>query len=113
MFIAIKKPIVSQNVRDKWHWAKRSAERIEWEKEIWAALNGQVKKHKAKGKRRLKITSIRPRMLDFLNLCGGSKGLVDAIVNLGLLIDDSPNYVDVEIKQIDGPTGTIIELEEI
>ena len=51
--------------------------------------------------RRVVITSYRARLiLDKGNLVGGAKGLIDAIVNVGLLFDDSDKWAQIEYQQI-------------
>lgn len=112
--ISLSKEIKSRNFWDKQHWSKRSRESKDWEKQIWAALNGAVKKHRAKGRTHIKITSLRKRLLDHANLSGGFKGGMDALKRLGLIVDDSPKWIDeiYEQKVQASGTGTIIEIEE-
>jgi hypothetical protein len=45
------------------------------------------------------VTRYGPRELDFDNLVGGCKPLVDALFRAGLIWDDSPRYVHIEYEQ--------------
>jgi hypothetical protein len=52
---------------------------------------------RAKGKRRLtlvRLMGFRGKRYDEANLMGGSKPLVDSLVRAGLLIDDSPKWLE-------------------
>lgn len=115
MTITILKEIQSQNKRDKWHWSKRSKEKDEWYWEIKSVLKGSLSRLKyfSDDKKKVIITSMRKRLLDVPNLWGGSKGLIDSLVDLGLIKDDSPAFAEFEFRQCVGkPMGTIIEIEE-
>ena len=55
---------------------------------------------KEKEKYIIMIISYRKRLLDKDNLYGGScKQLIDAMVDEGLIHDDSPSYVDLKVEQ--------------
>lgn len=114
MKLHIDKTILSRNNLDKMHWSKKSAYSKEWEQLIWAATN--CRPPSASRKMRVKITASRIRLLDMDNLIGGCKGLLDAIKRLGMIVDDRPEYVEVEYQQIKARpmnAQTIIELEEM
>jgi hypothetical protein len=49
--------------------------------------------------RRVTITRHGVKLLDYDNLVGGCKPLVDALNRAGLLWDDSPRYCDVTYRQ--------------
>jgi hypothetical protein len=112
IYIAVSKPILSRNQIDKMHWAKKSRESKEWEREIFAALNGKVSK--AKGLRTVNVTSLRARELEDDNLIGGFKGGRDAIKRLGLIIDDNSKWCRFKYSQKvqKAGFGTIIEISE-
>jgi len=66
------------------------------------------------------ITSYRRQAItDHANLVGGCKGLVDALVNTGILIDDQDGMVDIKYNQAPsrlspigkGKDATVIEWE--
>ena len=52
-----------------------------------------------KKKRRLKITRFSTRLLDYGNLVGGCKPLLDAMKLSGLIADDSPKWIEDEYFQ--------------
>lgn len=68
-----------------------------WERDLEAAECGQDDKTlgKGSGKRlRLEVVRISPQKLDRTNLAGGSvKGIEDALVRLGYLVDDSERWL--------------------
>jgi len=113
MLIAINRAIDSQNVTDRSHWSVKERIKKEWTKLIWVTLNGKCQQ--ATGKKIVKITSIRSRLLDMGNLIGGAKYLIDAIRDLGLIVDDNTKWVEIEYKQKQQKLGksTIIEIEDL
>ncbi len=114
MIIRIEKTIKSQNHFVGKHWSVKNKDSKEWEELIWAELNGKIPW--AKKKMAVKIRSVRKKLIDISNLWGGIKGLLDAIVRLGLIIDDSPQYLDLEVMQVKAcgqePGKTVVEIME-
>lgn len=58
----------------------------------------------------------RQRAFDHANLVGGAKPLVDAMVRVGLLVDDSPEWFEGYYRQARDPDGrgwTVIVIEEV
>lgn len=89
--IPIKCP--SQNVRERRHWTKNDTEKQAW----WFATGSERNKlgiPKATGKRRLTIEAHGPRTMDEANILGGTKGIVDNLVQMGLLRDDTPSCLE-------------------
>ena len=108
----LKNPIQSLNHFQGHHWTKKDNETKKWEKAIWAKCQGRP--FKAKGKMKVRITSLRTRLLDHDNLIGGAKSLVDAMKRLEMIVDDSPEFVEVEYAQQKvgaNQSQTVIELE--
>lgn len=69
--------------------------------------------HPAAGKRKVTIVSYRKRLLDYGNLVGGAKPILDALKKLGWIVDDSPAWVIEEYKQFAvGQEFTEIFIEE-
>ena len=86
-------------------------------KQLAVAINNsglQVTQMTAPGKRAVKITSYRKGVLDKDNLVGGMKVLIDAIKDIGLLWDDSPEHMVLIPRQHkDKKTRTEIYIEEM
>jgi hypothetical protein len=61
-----------------------------------------------------RVYSGRERERDYVNLVGGCKAVVDALVLEGLLVDDAPKFVTDEYKQVRGDRSeTWFELEDL
>ena len=87
----------SQNVYDRWHWARQRRQ-----VEFWAGLiRCQLKAPAACDEFRTVLLQCyrRQRCRDKANLEGGAKGLVDGIVRAGLLKDDSSDWCDIAYRQ--------------
>lgn len=107
-------PSLNQLIRS--HWSKRRALRIHYAWTIQAALieSGQDISNFKNQKQLIKITSYRKIKLDEDNLIGGAKPLIDALKDVNLIKDDSPDYVKIEYYQIiDKTPKTIIEITNL
>jgi len=92
--ITIPRACPSQN-RHQWaHWAIIRKEKMEWFNLIRAA-EGFTNIPKATGKRKLTLERFGWKILDEMNLIGGAKGIVDNLVQLGLLVDDKPSDLEL------------------
>ena len=119
--VIIGKVTPSQNVRDRRHFGARKRDRAEWAAELLYAMRKQnltPADCKATGRRRLTIERYENGQgLDYGNLVGGMKDLIDEIVRHGLLIDDSPKYCEEVAKQWKPASGArkhlIITLEDL
>ena len=77
------------------HWWKLRNKTKQYTKELKNyGLILKVGKLEIKKKRRLKITRYSTRLLDYGNLVGGCKPLLDAIKLSGLIVDDSPKWIE-------------------
>ena len=92
--------VESRNKLDRQHWAvKRKS------KQIWALfVRNQMKLNKIKKaetgeKFKLTIISYRKKLLDYDNLVGGVKGLLDACIDEELIWEDSPKYLNLKVEQ--------------
>tara|TARA_R110000744_G_scaffold276344_1_gene389071 strand:+ start:5413 stop:5775 length:363 start_codon:yes stop_codon:yes gene_type:complete len=101
--------IKSRNVLDKMHWASKRLIR----KEYALLIRNQMRLNPIYGeaeegrKYTLEIVSYRKRLLDYDNLVGGCKQLLDAMVHENFIWDDAPKYIDLRVKQVlnsDRPT---------
>ena len=86
MIFALLYNLPSQNTRDAQHWATRHKETKRVQNLVTYSAH---RLPRASGPRCLHVMSYRKqRITDHANLAGGAKGLVDAIVRAGLLVDD-------------------------
>lgn len=87
----------SLNETMRWHWARARKEAKAWLLAIWAHVGPN---ELAEGKRRkLTIERHGKRLLDHDNLVGGMKIAIDSVKKLGLIHDDSPTWLDLEVRQ--------------
>lgn len=97
------------------HWSRGHRDKKLWLQHLFAACSGNYPQ--ANGRRmRVTITSYRPRKLDSDNMNGGCKKLLDAMKTLGMIVDDSPKWIEAEFRQekIAGQFSHVkIELEPI
>ena len=113
--IPIKCP--SQNVRERKHWTANHDEKNDW----WFATGSERNRldiPKATGKRRLTIEAHGPRIMDEANILGGTKGVVDNLVQMGLLRDDTPACLEhgtpIQIKTKKGEKPfTVLILRDV
>ena len=111
--------IPSQNQTNAWHWSKRHRHTKRCGYLLVKAGANAVPK--ATGKRSCHILAFRTqRCRDISNLIGGAKGAVDALVRLGLLVDDDDAHVDMSYDQstlshspTTGQVCTVITLADI
>tara|TARA_Y100001963_G_scaffold159563_1_gene263782 strand:- start:2581 stop:2946 length:366 start_codon:yes stop_codon:yes gene_type:complete len=93
--------IKSRNVLDKLHWAAKSRLRDEYIALIKSEMvRKKIPKAKESSYYTLEIVSWRKRLLDYDNLVGGCKQLIDAMKHAGFIYDDSPQYIKLMIKQV-------------
>jgi hypothetical protein len=92
------------------HWSAKAKEKLIWGQEIQAAGG----KEQAKGRMRVTITLYNARQYDRDNAWGACKPILDAMKQLGLIIDDRASYCELEVKQEKSSRKdkhTVIELE--
>ena len=111
--ITLPNKIESRNVLDRKHWAvKRRC------KQIWAVfVRNQMKLRKIREaevgeKFKLTIVSYRKKLLDYDNLVGGCKQLLDACSEEKLIWDDAPKYLDLKVEQHIGKKYETIIIRE-
>jgi Holliday junction resolvase RusA-like endonuclease len=94
--------VKSRNVLDREHWAVKRKDKQEY----CLLIRNQMRINKidfAKAcKYKLTIISVRKRKLDYDNLVGGCKHLIDALIDERFIHDDSPEYIDLNISQVIG-----------
>ena len=91
--------VQSRNVLDRPHWAARRRLKQEYA----LLIRNQIKRKKItkaeQKKYKLLILSYRKRKLDYDNLVGGCKQLIDALIQEGFIFDDSTDYIDLKVEQ--------------
>lgn len=93
-------PTPSQNEYGQWHWAQRHKWTRGVEMLIGAVLRRSGWKEPAEPVRKVvEVVRYSAGTLDTDNLAGGCKGLMDALVRLGLLHDDSPRWCVCTYRQ--------------
>ena len=101
----------SLNVTLRKHWAWGAHEKRSWE--AWLYTLKSQDPGGDRQYRRIIIVRVGTRDLDPDNLAGGCKSLLDAIRDVGLILDDDAKSVSVEYRQRrprDGEeTGTELE----
>ena len=93
----------SQNVYNEWHWAKRH----KWTKQVEMLIGAMLRrsgwtKPAEPALMSVEIVRYSSGTLDEGNLVGGAKGLIDALVRLGVLYDDSPRWCRIAYRQARG-----------
>ena len=106
--IDIDHRVYSRNMIDKMHWAKKQMLKGQYR----ILIRNQMRLHKIKPteeKCEIKINCYVKRLMDYDNVVGGLKGLIDSLTQENFIHDDSPKWLDiVEIKQIKAPDFKII-----
>lgn len=100
--LVVQRALPSQNERDKWHWSRRHRDSQIWEILFRATtFRPPVRPTSLVW---VRITSLRAQLMhDDANLRGGAKGMVDALVRLGFLRDDSDEFARIRYRQIQAP----------
>jgi hypothetical protein len=96
-------PTPSQNSLSGYSWRRRTIWRKKFESELLGECLRQRLKRPVTTKRKVTITRHSAGTLDKGNLIGGCKPLLDALVRLGLLVDDSPEWLDDHYRQVKCP----------
>lgn len=84
------------------HWTVKAKWKKAWEEEVWSA----VQEHKKElGKIPYKFAAItiylyQTRLMDYDGAYSSVKPILDGLRYAGVIIDDSPKYVDLLVKQI-------------
>ena len=105
--------ILSRNVLDRQHWAVKRKEKQHW----CLLVRNQMRLNKVrfteeKEKHSIEIISYRSRKLDYDNLVGGCKQLLDACSEEKLIWDDAPKYLDLKVEQHIGKKYETIIIRE-
>jgi len=95
------------------HWGTRARENKRLRNHL-VATAGHARFGDTVGKQRVRITVHRRRLQDPDNAVASVKGLVDGLVRLGWLRDDSAEWCELEVKEVKAATKrderTVIEV---
>lgn len=94
----------SPNASPRQHWGRRFDERNFWESVVGSAAHLQ-EIPKATGRRSVTYEICKPgkiKLRDKDNLHASIKHLQDALVNMKLLVDDSPEWIECEVHETNG-----------
>ena len=90
----------SRNEIDKYHWAERGVLKKQYGLIVRNKMRiNRVKKAKGYQQFKLLINCNRKRSLDYDNVVGGLKQLIDALVCENFIFDDDPKSVEMHITQ--------------
>lgn len=116
--LVIPLQLPSQNVWDRLHWSRKTKVKRAWIQWLRSAQRPGGP-DLAKGPRTVLMVSYRSRLItDEHNLSGGSKGIMDAFKNAGLVLDDRDElaqFIFSQKKAKESPTGkpcTVVEITE-
>jgi len=96
-------PIVTPSLNEtkKWHWTKeRRYWKRNWDWLILAEIQRIRRRYLPSGVHvEVRVKRFGDQLLDEDNLAGGAKGLIDLLVQHGLLVDDHPDHATLTYKQ--------------
>jgi len=97
------------------HWKNKHDLRKHWGWLVRAArLNAKIYPKAPLPKAKVTITRHGRRICDTDNLIGGQKILIDSLVKEGILENDTPDHVELIVKQIVTKTPhTVVQIEQI
>jgi hypothetical protein len=94
------------------HWAKRAKYNEAWAWRIRGAMGWPAVFDQAPDMARVTIVQFRKRLLDEDNLWASCKCLLDGLVDWELIADDSPDHIELTVRQeVAKETHTEIEIE--
>ena len=111
MNIIVPRKIESLNKFVRAHFLVYSKYKTAWHWELRSMLMPKCNRDRRKTRIKIVIVSYRTKVLDNDNLIGGCKAILDALVKLNWLYDDSPEYVTVQYKQFIDKENPRTEIE--
>lgn len=113
--LTIPEPTPSLNPMLRQFWVKRTKEQKRWRWLVRAArLEAKYHPTAPIEKARVTVTRHGRRILDTDNLYGGVKGLVDLLVKEGILANDTPDHVELVMRQQKTQTPkTVVQIEAV
>lgn len=107
--VIIKRRVPSQNQSTYAHWSAYHKEKSAWAMLIAAGL---PQRKPPTSPVHIRIASYRNRLLDFANLVGGCKPIIDQLKHRGYIRDDSVRWFRCDYSQVQVPRvdeRTVIE----
>ena len=95
----ITTPSLNTLLRSHWDKRKQLKQGFKWEILVAGGCEDKYKINGAK-KRRVEIKAFRSKLLDQDNFIGGLKPLLDGLIELELIHDDGPEFLDLRAEQI-------------
>jgi len=112
MRLEIPEATPSLNTMLRRHWSVDRRLKKHWHKLVWVALFERPHGPRARfSKAKITITRSSPRMLDPDNAAGSVKHVVDALRACDVIADDTPEHIELIVRQEKGKAKTVIELE--
>lgn len=108
----IDEPTPSLNEMLRQHWAIDVKLKAHWSRLVMCAVSGKVPPAPI-ARARITITRISPRMLDWDNCAGGTKHLTDGLRTHGVISDDTPEHVELIVRQEKGKAATRVQIEPL
>lgn len=95
------------------HWGRRAKLKEKFQRLLYKAFFGSGVT-KAEGKRKVTLILHTKRQRDYANnFLAADKCILDSLVNLGYLKDDSPKWLELSLSSQVGTPQTIIEISEV
>lgn len=95
------------------HWRVKAKAAAEARRTVWGAvMHAGWPRTPALTKKRLVVTLVKRQLLDPDNAVAVCKSLIDGVVDTGVVVDDSLEYLEVVVNQERGKPCTRIELLE-
>lgn len=88
----------SLNVRDRAHWTARRRQKIDMSWAIIGLTQGQ-RPPQPWWRSRVHVERRSAGMLDIDNLYASAKDLLDSLIKVGIIVDDAPDFLTLEITQ--------------
>lgn len=103
MQITLTVPLASPSLNEtsRMHWAVKGRHKRSWLALLRIAAGANRESLRASGRRHVLIERAGSRKLDYDNLVGGAKEvIVDNLRTMGLLVDDTDEWVKIEAVNI-------------
>lgn len=98
------------------HWTKRAGYAKKWERIVWKHVWQQLPQ-KPLNRAKVTLTRFSTKKMDADNARSSFKPVMDALVKLGVLADDSPSVVgEPQVLQEKAPLrqkGIVVRIEEV